>query len=41
MFDPRLSGYVPNSPQAGFGETLALAGLGCGLAGVLLAFTAD
>ncbi|HEY8625454.1 MAG TPA: hypothetical protein VIL82_05575 [Solirubrobacteraceae bacterium] len=41
VFDPRLSGYVPNSPQAGFGETLALAGLGCGLAGVLLAFTAD
>jgi hypothetical protein len=41
VFDPRLSGYVPNSPTAGFGETLALAGLGGGVAGLLFSFAAD
>jgi hypothetical protein len=41
VFDPRLSSYVPSSPRAGFGETLALAGLGCGLAGVLFSFATD
>lgn len=41
VFDPGLASYVSSSPRAGFGETLALAGLGCGLAGLLLAFAAD
>jgi hypothetical protein len=41
VFDSRLAGYVPSSPTAGFGETLALAGLGGGLAGLLLSFAAD
>jgi hypothetical protein len=41
VFDARLSGYVSSSPQAGFGETLALAGLGSGVAGLLVSFAAD
>lgn len=43
LYDPSLTppGYTPTSPTAGPGETLALAGLGVGLAGVLLSFTAD
>jgi hypothetical protein len=41
VFDSKLAGYVPNSTRAGLGETLALAGLGCGLTGLLLSFAAD
>jgi hypothetical protein len=41
VFDSRLAGYVPNSPTAGFGETLALAGLCAGFAGLLVSFAAD
>jgi hypothetical protein len=41
VFDSRLSGYVPNSPRSGFGEILALAGLGGGVAGLLFSFAAD
>jgi hypothetical protein len=43
LFDPTLSppAYTPNSPAAGPGETLALVGLGLGLAGLLVSFTVD
>jgi hypothetical protein len=41
IFDPRLSAYVSSFPTAGLGETLALAGLGVGLAGVLASLTVD
>lgn len=42
-FDPSLSppGYVPNSPAAGAGETLALVALVMGSAGVLLSYSVD
>lgn len=43
LFDPRLTppGYVPSSPSAGAGETLALVAVGLGLAGLALSFTSD
>jgi hypothetical protein len=43
IFDPSLSvpNYFPNSPGAGIGETVALAGLALALAGLLLSFTTD
>ncbi len=43
IFDSALhpARYAPNSPTAGPGETLALVGLGLGLVGVLVSFTAD
>ena len=34
-------GYTPNMPQAGAGETVALAALGLGIPGLLLSLTAD
>ncbi len=43
IFDPRLAvpGYFANSPTAGPGERVAIAGLGLGLVGLMLSFTAD
>jgi hypothetical protein len=43
IFDPSLAvpNYFPHSPGAGVGETVAIAGLGVALAGLLLSFTAD
>ncbi len=43
IFNPFSSppGYVPNSPAAGAGETVALAALGVAIAGLLVSFTAD
>jgi hypothetical protein len=43
IFDPALSvpDYFPDSPGAGFGETVAIAGLVAALAGLGLSFTAD
>ncbi len=43
IFNPSSSrpGYVPNSPAAGAGETVALAALGVAIAGLLVSFTAD
>jgi hypothetical protein len=43
VFDSGLAGagYAPNSASAGPGETLALAALGLGLAGLALSFTTD
>jgi hypothetical protein len=34
-------GYTPNMPRAGAGETVAIAALGLGIAGLLLSLTAD
>jgi hypothetical protein len=34
-------GYTPNMPQAGAGETVAVAALGLGIPGLLLSLTAD
>ena len=43
LFDPSLSppSYTPNHPTAGAGEVVALIGLGLGITGVLVSFTAD
>jgi hypothetical protein len=43
LFDPSLTppGYTPNHPTAGAGEVVALIGLGLGIGGVLISFTAD
>jgi hypothetical protein len=41
VFNAGLGRYAADAPTAGLGETVALAGLGLGLAGTLLAFTAD
>jgi hypothetical protein len=43
VFDPSLSvpSYFPNSPDAGPGETVAIAGLGVALIGLALSFTAE
>ncbi len=40
-FDSATGGYTPNHPAAGPGELVALVGIGLGLAGVLMSFTAD
>jgi hypothetical protein len=41
VFNAGLGRYAADAPTAGAGETVALLGLGLGLAGTLLAFTAD
>jgi hypothetical protein len=43
IFDPSLSvpGYVPNSPAAGVGETVAITALAVAIVGLFLSFTAD
>ncbi len=43
LFDPSLKppGYTPDHPTSGPGEVVALVGLGLGIGGVLLSFTAD
>jgi hypothetical protein len=41
IFAPSLGGYFPNSPNAGSGETVAIASLGVALFGLALSFTAD
>jgi hypothetical protein len=43
IFDPSLNvpNYFPDSPGAGPGETVALAGLGVAIAGLGISFTAD
>jgi hypothetical protein len=43
IFNPALSvpNYAPNSPSAGVGEVVALAGLAVAVAGLGLSFTAD
>ncbi len=41
LFDPALGAITPDHPTAGPGELVALAGIGLGLAGVLVSFTAD
>jgi hypothetical protein len=41
IFDAALGHYAADAPAAGPGETVALAGLGLGLAGTLLAFSVD
>lgn len=41
IFDASLGRYASNSPTAGPGETLGLVGIGLGLGGVLISFTAD
>lgn len=43
LFDPSLRppAYTPDHPTSGAGESVALVGLGLGLGGVLLSFTAD
>ena len=43
IFDPALGapGYVPDSPGAGVGETLAIMALVAAIAGLGLSFTAD
>lgn len=41
LFDPTLNAYTPNHPTSGAGEVVALVGMGLGLVGVLLSFTAD
>lgn len=41
LFDPAIGGYTPNHPVAGPGELVALVGIGLGLVGVLVSFTAD
>ncbi len=43
LFDPSLTppGYTPNHPVAGGGEMVALIGVGLGIGGVLISFTAD
>ncbi len=40
-FDPATGAYTPNHPAAGPGELVALVGIGLGLAGVLVSFTAE
>jgi hypothetical protein len=41
IFNAALGRYAADAPAAGPGETVALVGLGLGLTGTLLAFTAD
>jgi hypothetical protein len=41
IFNAAVGRYGADTPAAGPGETVALLGLGLGLAGTLLAFTAD
>lgn len=43
IFDPSLSvpNYFPNSPGAGVGETVAIAGLGAALMGLVLSLTVE
>jgi hypothetical protein len=43
LFDPSVSApnYAPNAPTAGFGETVAIAGLGLAIAGLGLSFTVE
>jgi hypothetical protein len=43
IFDPSLAvpNYFPNSPEAGPGETVAIAALGVAIVGLGLSFTAD
>jgi len=43
LFDPSLSppAYTPDHPTSGVGEVVALVGLGLGIGGVLVSFTAD
>lgn len=43
VYAPNLSslGYFPDSPSAGAGEIVAIAGLGLMLVGLVLSFTAD
>jgi hypothetical protein len=41
VFDPTTNAYVPNSPAAGAGVTVAVAALGVAIAGLVLSFTAD
>jgi hypothetical protein len=41
VFNAGLGRYAADAPAAGPGEMVALVGLGLGLAGTLLAFTAD
>ncbi len=43
LFDPSLKppAYTPDHPQSGAGEVVALVGLGLGIGGVLVSFTAD
>ena len=43
LFDPSLRppAYTPDHPQSGAGEVVALVGIGLGIIGVLVSFTAD
>jgi hypothetical protein len=43
LFDPSLRPprYTPDHPQSGAGEVVALVGIGLGIIGVLVSFTAD
>jgi hypothetical protein len=43
LFDPSLRppAYTPDHPRSGAGEIVAMIGLGLGIVGVLLSFTAD
>ncbi len=43
IFNPALNvpTYAPNSPTSGVGEIVALVGLGVGLCGLVVSFTAD
>ncbi len=43
LFDPSLRppSYTPDHPSSGAGEIVALIGLGLGIGGVLVSFTAD
>jgi hypothetical protein len=41
LFDPAIGATTPNHPTSGPGELVALAGIGLGLVGVLVSFSAD
>lgn len=41
LFDPAIGATTPNHPTPGPGELVALAGIGLGLGGVLVSFSAD
>ncbi len=41
LFDPAIGTTTPDHPTPGIGELVALVGIGLGLAGVLVSFTAD
>jgi hypothetical protein len=41
LYDPSIDAITPDHPTSGAGELVALAGIGLGLVGVLVSFSAD